>query len=302
MSQLQKKCLVGSTTLHVLLLLTLLVGPAFLVKKQEPLNLPEITFEPAFLIDEQLSNPGGAAPGGPAPIQSPPEPSQPAPAPAPNPVPQPVETQPPAKVVEPKPAPKVVKPVETKFNDREVEKSPKSKPTHQVQVSKTKVPLNRSTAAKNQKPANDGAAAADSQRNSALATALRSTRSGLGKGLSSGTDVRMPDGQGGGSGAAYASYAQEIQRRYKAAYDRELQIAGDIADGQAQVETSIVVLRDGTVSSARILKPSGNAELNRLTQRVLDSVRQVPAFPSGTTDSTRTFNIVFDLKPRIGFG
>jgi TonB family protein len=112
----------------------------------------------------------------------------------------------------------------------------------------------------------------------------------------------MPAGQGGGSGASYANYAQEIQRRYKAAYDRALMAAGDISDGQTSVETSIVILRDGTVLNSSIVRPSGNAELDKLTRRVLDSVRDLPAFPSGATDSRRTFNIIFDLKPKINLG
>lgn len=113
----------------------------------------------------------------------------------------------------------------------------------------------------------------------------------------------MPPGQGGGSGASYANYNQEIQRIYKAAYDRALMAAGDIGDGQRpEVETSIVILRNGTVLNSSIIKPSGNAELNKLVKGVLNSVREVPAFPAGATDSRRTLNIIFDLKPKLNLG
>lgn len=298
MSQLQKKCLVGSMTMHVLLLLTLLAGPAFLSKSRKPLDVPEITFEPAFLIDEKLSNPGGAAPGGPAPAPSPVQ-SEPPPATPPS-TPRPAPRQPPVQAVEPEPAPAVVKPLAKNANDRDAEKLPKAKPVHQVLVSRTKVPLNQTAPVRNPKAANRDDSA--SSQHASLAGALRDARKNLSRNLSAGTDVRMPAGQGGGSGAAYANYAQEIQRRYKLVYDRELHLAGDIADGQVQVETAIVILRDGSVSRASIVKRSGNAALDRLAQRVLDSVRQLPACPAGATDASRTFNIIFDLKPRIGTG
>jgi protein TonB len=272
--------------MHALLLLALLVGPAFFTKKEEPLDIQEITFVPSILTDEMMSNPGGARPGGQAQPQPQPQPPTPEP-------PQPEE------VAEPQPS-KAVEADAPKINDMAPDKVvPKPKPK-QVVVSNKKVSLaNRTTSTSKPTTAKSNPSASN---NSALASAIRSTRSNLGSGLSSGTDVRMPAGQGGGSGASYANYAQEIQRRYKTAYDRQLQVAGDIAEGQAQVETSIVILRDGTVLNSSIVRPSGNAELDKLTRRVLDSVRDLPAFPAGATDSRRTFNIIFDLKPKLNLG
>jgi len=279
--------------MHALLLLALLVGPAFFTKKEEPLDIQEITFVPSILTDSPLSNPGGASPGGQT--QTLPQPQPPTPEP-----PKQEEVVDPQPEMETKQPTKAVEPDEPKVSDREAEKvqTPKPKPK-QVVVSNRKVKLTDKTSS-TAKPNTSNTS--NTSNNSALASALRSTRGNLGSGLSSGTDVRMPPGQGGGSGASYANYAQEIQRRYKAAYDRALQAAGDIADGQAQVETSIVILRDGTVLNSSIVKPSGNAELDKLTRRVLDSIRDLPAFPSGATDSRRTFNIIFDLKPKINLG
>lgn len=289
MSRLHKKCVLGATTMHALLLLALLVGPAFFTKKEEPLDIPEITFVPSMLTDAMMSNPGGARPGGQ------PQPQPPTPEP-----PQQEEVVEPQQEKEIKQPTKAVEPDEPKINDRtpdNVVSKPKPK---QVVVSNKKVSLaNRTTSTSKPTSTKPNSSASNT---SALASAIRSTRSNLGSGLSSGTDVRMPAGQGGGSGASYANYAQEIQRRYKAAYDRQLQAAGDIAEGQAQVETSIVILRDGTVLNSSIVRPSGNAELDKLTRRVLDSVRDLPAFPAGATDSRRTFNIIFDLKPKLNLG
>ena len=211
-----------------------------------------------------------------------------------------VET-PPVKEVKPPKKPQV-EPDDTKTNDRLSDKPQKPAPQkREVQVSKKVVKLN-SPRTTTSKTSGNTSSSSGTTANSALVSALNNTRGKLGSGLSSGTDVRMPAGQGGGSGASYANYAQEIQRRYKAAYDRALMAAGDIADGQTQVETSIVILRDGTVLNSSIVKPSGNAELDKLTRRVLDSIRDLPAFPAGATDSRRTFNIIFDLKPKLNLG
>jgi len=305
MSRLHKKCVLGATTMHALLLLALLVGPAFFTKKEEPLDIQEITFVPSILTDAMMSNPGGAAPGGQTQTPPQPQPQQPIAPPQP-PTPEPPkreEVVEPEPVKPPKPQPKTVEPDEPKINDRASDKTPKpvQQKKHEVKVSDTRVNLrNRNTTTTSRQAT--GSSNSQTSNNSALASALRSTRNNIGSGLSSGTDIRMPAGQGGGSGASYANYAQEIQRRYKAAYDRQLQAAGDIADGSAQVETSIVILRNGTISSSSIVKPSGNAELDSLTRRVLDSIREVPPFPAGATDSRRTFNIIFDLKPKINVG
>lgn len=301
MSRLEKKCVLGATTMHALLLLALLVGPAFFTRKEAPLDIQEITFVPSILTDAMMSNPGGASPGGQTQTPPQPQPQQPIAQPQP-PTPEPPkreEVVEPEPVKPPKPQPKTVEPDEPKISDRDSDKVQKPKPK-QVVVSSKKVSLaNRNTSTSKSATAKSNTSA---NNNSALASALRSTRSNLGSGLSSGTDVRMPAGQGGGTGASYANYAQEIQRRYKAAYDRQLQVAGDIAEGSAQVETSIVILRDGTVLNSSIVRPSGNAELDKLTRRVLDSVRDLPAFPAGATDSRRTFNIIFDLKPKLNLG
>ncbi|MGC3957709.1 MAG: TonB C-terminal domain-containing protein [Verrucomicrobiota bacterium] len=284
MSRLQKKCVLGATTMHALLLLALLVGPAFFHQEEEPLDLTEITIEPSILTDSPFSNEGGAKPGGQVVQQSKPE--QPVAEPKP-PTPEPPKTEPakkeevaaPEPVKPPKPQPKTVEAEEPKLTDRDSDKVQKPKPVHQVKVNTDKrVKLSDKTAS-TAKTSSTAKANTNTSNNSALASALRSTRSNLGSGLSSGTDVRMPDGQGGGSGASYANYAQAIQRIYKRAYDQALAAAGDIADGQVQIETSVVILSDGTVVSGVLVSPSSNAALNSLTKRVLDSVRQVRHFP-----------------------
>ena len=54
MSRLQKKCFLASASLHGLLFLVLLVGPAFLVSRDRIDDLPTLDIIPAKLIDEQF--------------------------------------------------------------------------------------------------------------------------------------------------------------------------------------------------------------------------------------------------------
>ena len=88
MNRLQKKCFVASAGVHALLLVILLVGPAFLTSKSKLDNSPILDVIPGKLIDAAFS--GGGNPNGRPPPPAPPEPPQravtpPAPAPEPDP-------------------------------------------------------------------------------------------------------------------------------------------------------------------------------------------------------------------------
>src|SRR5262245_22806196 len=80
MNRLQKKCFIASASLHGLLVLILLVGPAFLASKSKLNDMPVLDVIPSRLVDEAFS--GGGNPKAPPP---PPAPSVP-------PVPQPQQT------------------------------------------------------------------------------------------------------------------------------------------------------------------------------------------------------------------
>lgn len=290
MSRLQKKCFIGATSLHCLLMLALAVGPGFFNKESEE-SLNVITFEPGILTDEKIS-------GGGSPRQATP-PQQPATPPTPTP-PQPVA--PPQTQAERVERVETVKPELEKVrrNDPDVvETKPEKTQTREVQISKKVVRLNKpNTQATSRNTSNTSS---NSKANDALQKAIAQAGNNISSGIASSAKISMSDGPGGG-GVSYANYAQEIQRRYKAAYDRALQAAGDIADRPTSVETSVVILSNGTVVTSTILKTSGNTALDSLTRRVLDSIREVPPFPVGAKDSRRTFNIIFDLKPRNSLG
>ena len=54
MSRLEKKCLIVSAALHLLLMLVLFVGPAFLLSKNQANDLPVINVIPSKLVDDLL--------------------------------------------------------------------------------------------------------------------------------------------------------------------------------------------------------------------------------------------------------
>src|SRR3974390_1694473 len=118
MDRLQKKCVVASTGLHLLLGLILLVGPAFVLSKSKPDNMPVLDFDPLKTVDDLISSGGGpTAKSAPAPLVKP-EPLPPAP--PVNPLPPP-----PQHVKEPEPPKETVKEVAP---PKDVEVSPPKDP------------------------------------------------------------------------------------------------------------------------------------------------------------------------------
>lgn len=118
MSKLNKKCFLASASMHLLLFLVLLVGPAFLMSHDKVEDMPVLDFIPAKLIDEQFYR-----------ISSPP--SQPRQTPPSQPVPPQVKKtpEPPSKPA-PKPEPKYTKAEDIKVTLKRSQSSkPKPKPT-----------------------------------------------------------------------------------------------------------------------------------------------------------------------------
>lgn len=290
MNRLQKKCFIGAMSLHCLLMLALAVGPGFFSRETEE-SLAVITFEPGMLTDEKIS--GGGSPRQAVQPQQPVAPPTPTTPPV---APPQTQTEKVERVEPVKPEPEKIK----RTDPDTINTKPEKPKTREVQISQKVVKIPRSNtqqSSRNTLNTSDPNAKA----NEAFQKAIAKAGNNISSGISSSAKISMSDGPGGG-GVSYANYAQEIQRRYKAAYDRALQAAGDIADGQTSVETSVVILSDGTVVTSSIVKPSGNMALDNLTRRVLDSIREVPPFPAGAKDSRRTFNIIFDLKPRNSLG
>jgi TonB family protein len=98
----------------------------------------------------------------------------------------------------------------------------------------------------------------------------------------------------GGGGEAYASYDAVVKSVYWHAWTPPEDTASDAAITKA----TVTIESDGSVLSARIIKPSGDTSVDRSVQRALDQVRFIAPFPEGVKDKQRTYTINFDLKAK----
>jgi TonB family protein len=297
MNRLHKKCIYASAGLHALLISIVLFGAAFFVKEKTVPEVQPITFVPSKLIDDLLSNSGGAAPEPvnpppPAPLPEPPPvaaappelasvppkitpPPEPmAPTPKRNPTPIPVEQKPPP------PAPTVTK-----------KEEPKPEPPKRVERPKPQIrptfssPTQSHTAAEAQRREREKA---ETDR---LAK-LKELQQNLRKGLSPKLDWQSP----GAGGEAYANYGQEIMRLYEQAWRPPAEVASDSAIVTVQVRVS----RNGKVLADPITSRSGHGAVDRSVQDALDRVRAagLPPFPAGAKDNERSFVIKFNLQSK----
>jgi TonB family protein len=266
MNRLQKKCLLATAGFHLLLLVILIVGPAFFSPKPKADDLQVLDVIPAVAIDAAFSSGvKGAQPPAPTPVVTPPPPA-----------PQPPPVQPPTLVKQImnffKPAPEKFPPDDSAKPKEHVIKPDLTPVTHIA-------PKNSTTTA----------APDDSQKNAkakALASALRALRSNL----SSGTTIDMP----GNSSVAYANYASIVKSKYTQAWTPP----DDTTSDDANVKVSITIANDGTVISAHIIGTSGDAGVDDSVQKTLDRVQQIAPFPDGATEKERTYIINFNLKAK----
>ena len=310
MSRLHKKCLVASAGTHLALLSLLLISPAFVSPKREP-ELPVLTFIPTKLTDEPFFS--GGSPGAPPPPAAPRE-SPPVPAPAPQ--------TPTTEVIqprEPEPSPpetRLTKPIEPERTLAKTNQRPKPTKEHAKKPEPApKPPAETAAAEKPVKPkheikpsfdkvtdkSRELAEAKERERKAAEAKAAqarfqeRLNRIGesLAKNLSSSTSIEMP----GPGGEAYANYGQVVKSKYQNAW-----LAPDnVTDDSAVVKTRVIILRDGKVKSATIIKRSEIPALDRSVERAL-GLDFIAPFPEGAKDTERSFNIDFNLKTKRSTG
>jgi TonB family protein len=270
MNRLQKKCVIATAGIHLLLLLILVFGSAFFSPRPKPDDTQLLNVIPANLIDAAFnSGVRNATPPAPTPVVvSPPQPAPPTPQP---PAPKPVVTPPPTLVerVEKYFKPEPVKPAP---DLTPVEKPAKSQ-QHKIQPNLT--PTIRAA------PKNNSTPDTTQHDTRALNTTLKNLR----KNLSSPTEVTLP----GDSTVAYANYASIVKSVYDAAWMLPDSIAGD-----ENITVKVTIASDGTVISSRIIDRSGDAPVDASVQRALDRVTFVAAFPEGSSDKQRTYTINFN--------
>jgi TonB family protein len=281
MNRLQKKCLIATTGFHLLLILVLVFGSAFFVTHPKQDESQVLDVIPANLVDAAFSSgvknaqaPAPTPPQHPQPPQ-PPEPVQPTPPPQPQPKPEP--TPEPAKTQ--KLSPDDLKPVETtqKAKEHKIE-------VNKAVVTRTSKPVHPSTdpAKTEVKPAKQ------------TANAVNKVLASLDKTLSSSTVVDMP----GSGSVAYASYKDALASIYYDAWTPP----DDTSNDDAVTKVRITIARDGTVVSARIIGPSGDARVDASVQRAIDRVSSLPPLPEGTKENERTVILNFNLKTKRQIG
>jgi TonB family protein len=264
MNRLQKKCILATAGIHLLLLVILLVGPAFFKPRPKPDDLQVLDVIPANLIDAQFtSGVRNAQPPAPTPAVTPPPP-------------QPPPTPPPPKPVEPSPT--LAERLEKMFKTEPPKPAPEKVQPHKIEP--------------NLKPVVHSASKNVPDDSSKRARALRKAIQSLKSNLSSSTTVDMP----GNSSVAYASYAAAVKSIYAQTWE-QVPLA-TIANEDENVKVSVTIASDGTVISARIIESSGDAALDASVQKTLERVTFVAPFPEGTTDKERTYTLGFNPQLR----
>jgi TonB family protein len=256
MNRLQKKCVLATAGVHLLLLVILVVGPAFFQPRPKADDTQVLDVIPANLIDAAFnSGVRNAQPPAPAPVVTPPQP-QPTP-----PAPQPVVTP-----------PTLAQRLEKIFKSEPPKLTPEKVQPHKIEPNLK--PVVR-TATKN--VPDDS-----SQRARALRNAIRNLK----KNFSPSTTVEMP----GNSSVAYADYASVV----KSVYDAAWTLPDTIANDDENIKVKVFIASDGTVISARIISPSGDELVDASVQRALERVKFVAPFPEGSNDKERPYTIIFN--------
>jgi TonB family protein len=190
--------------------------------------------------------------------------------PAPAPVVAPPQPPVPQPMVQPAPAP-------TPTLTERLEKFFKSEPVKPApNTPKINLQLVTRTTPKNSTPDN-------SQRQ---ARAIRNALKTLKSNLTAGTTVDVP----GDSSAAYANYGDVVVSVYHSAWISP----DDMASDNAIVKISVTIASDGTVINARIITPSGDANVDAAVQRMLNRVTFIAPFPDGATEKERPYTINFN--------
>jgi len=291
MNRLQKKCLIVTAGMHLLLVVILLVGPGFFAAKPKPDDTQVLDVIPANLIDAAFSSgvksaqPAPPAPPTPKPIVTPP----PSPEPPKPPVTPPTFVEKVKEIFTPEP-------VKTPPDDSmPVEKPTKPKP-HKIEVDLK--PVVRKVVKNTDTSDPDAEAKADAKEQKRLREqrlkAFNHALTSIQKNASSATTVEMP----GTSSVSYANYASVVKSIYTQAWTPP----DDTASDDANVRVSVVIGRDGTVISSSVLTPSGDASVDRSVQRTLDRVTFIAPFPDGSKEKEKTFIINFNLKAKRMLG
>ena len=292
MNRTDKKCLIGASAGHALLLAILVIAPAFVLSSSKLNESDVLTIIPDLTTDKLFS--GGGNPNAAPPAPTPPAPKpevKPEPKPEPTPPPKPEVKLPDPKPVEPKPEPKPVKPEPVTPPKSTEPDFTQTKPPKRSLPDVSLTPVIRKPGTKPPKPSPD-TSSEEQPDPRARGREFSSTARDLREKFSGTTSLDTP-GPGGG-GPSYANYGQVVKTKYTMAWIEPQ----SVTDEEATATASITIARDGTVISARISKASGNAEIDASVLRTLQRVTFIAPFPEGAKDDQRIYNINFNLKAK----
>lgn len=286
MNRLQKKCILSTAGLHLLLLAILIFGPAFF-NRQPKLDNTVLDVIPANLVDAALnSGVRDAQPPPPAPI--PPSLLQPPP-PMPAPAPRIVQPASPPET----PTPSLLEKFEKMFHPTkptpavtpDVRRLQRTQKTRHDNVKVNLKQVTRTNFSKNN-PA---------QNNASEARAINRALSSLRKSMSSATRIDMP----GNASAAYANYATVVRSVYEQALRAHL--PGQVAGNNEYTRVSVTIANDGTVMSAHIISRSGDPAWDQAVQATIDQVTMIAPFPDGATEKERHYTLSFNPEIEKSF-
>lgn len=290
MNRLQKKCVMGTVGVHLLLFVILIVGPAFFNRQPKPDDNQVLDVIPANLVDAAVnSGVQDAQPPPPQPVAVP----QP---PPPQPQPLQMPPLPPRTVQPPDPTPPPVQPPtpEPSFLTRVKEYfatpptptiTPDTTPVRKPEKPKPDIQINTQLVKRSAPTQTAQTSQADhSQNTKAINNTLRSLKSSL----SSATKVDVS----GNNSVAFANYATVVRSVYEQALRSHL--PGSVANNNENTKVSITVTSDGTVTSAHIISPSGDSAWDGAVQSTLDQVSFIAPFPEGATEKERHYTLSFN--------
>ncbi len=280
MNRLEKKCLLGSASLHGLLVVSFLVGSAFLPQPQKNVRPQAVEIVPYDALSKVTDDPSRG--GGPAVTLSPAL-VRPLAPPAPE---LKAERREESVKLGKLAPPKARDPKRVRDDPDPIQKAP-GRDLDRLTNTVVKSPA---LAKPEEQEKFERAQAAWANRLQALAGALGKAERGLSQGFSGKVVTTVGPSSPSGKGEAAVNWRDAVADSYTRAWEPP-QNARD----SAKTGVEITIARDGTVVNRRITRPSGDSALDQSVERVLQEVKSVPAFPEGAAEARRTLNITFDL-------
>jgi TonB family protein len=285
MNRIQKKCMIVSAGIHLLLAVMLIFGPGFLSFNSHENAPPLLKFIPGATVEALLS--GGGDKSAKTPPAEATSPETPTPTPIVTP---PVQvSQPPVERVQPRQPERELPPVPKdppRVNTPAIDVKPAPRKPSDIKVDLTMKTSSTADAKAKREAQAKVAAAARAAEEKRIAALFGRATAGIRGGVSGSTEIKMPGLSSGG--VAYGNIKSAIYTKY---FD-----AWQVPDGapDSTVYVSITLARDGTVVTSRITDRSGNAQLDSSVQKALDRVRFVAPLPDSETQETREFNFGFN--------